>query len=74
VEISEELMRELGLDAITAETVQQHDCLRALQGALAKKIKDNIGLSMKVTLLGYGALPRSEGGKLSRVQDLRKLK
>jgi phenylacetate-CoA ligase len=58
---------------VTADTVQQHDCLLALQGSFAKKIKDNIGLSMKVTLLGFGTLPRSEGGKLNRVRDLRVL-
>ncbi|RYY15734.1 MAG: phenylacetate--CoA ligase, partial [Cytophagaceae bacterium] len=73
VEIAEDLMRELGLETVTADTVQQHDCLRALQGTFAKKIKDNIGLSMNVTLLGFGTLPRSEGGKLSRVRDLRTL-
>ncbi|WP_139920825.1 phenylacetate--CoA ligase [Hymenobacter sp. DG01] len=73
VEIDEVLMRELGLEALTDEVVQQHDCLRTLKGAFAKKIKDNIGLSMKVTLMGFGQLPRSEGGKLSRVKDLRNL-
>ncbi|TGE29690.1 phenylacetate--CoA ligase family protein [Hymenobacter metallicola] len=73
VEISEELMRRLELDAVTEAAVQQHDCLRNLQGACAKKIKDNIGLSMQVQLVGFGQLPRSEGGKLSRVQDLRNL-
>lgn len=73
VEIDEVLMRELGLEALTDEVVQEHDWLRTLKGAFAKKIKDNIGLSMKVTLMGFGQLPRSEGGKLSRVKDLRNL-
>jgi phenylacetate-CoA ligase len=73
VEIAEDLMRDLGLETVTADTIQQHDCLQALQGSFAKKIKDNIGLSMKVTLLGFGTLPRSEGGKLNRVRDLRAL-
>ena len=36
-----------------------------------KKIKDNIGISMKVTLVKPGGVPRSEGGKLSRIIDLR---
>ena len=73
VEIEEVLMRELGLESLSDDVVQQHDCLKTLKGAFAKKIKDNIGLSMKVTLLGCGQLPRSEGGKLSRVKDLRNL-
>jgi len=29
---------------------------------------------MRVCLLGGGQLPRSEGGKLSRVQDFREVK
>ncbi len=73
VEVDEQLMRQLGLETLTEEVVQQHECLQKLKGAFAKKIKDNIGLSMKVTLLGCGQLPRSEGGKLSRVKDLRNL-
>ncbi|QNH62236.1 phenylacetate--CoA ligase family protein [Hymenobacter sediminicola] len=73
VEIDEVLMRELGLESLSDDIVQQHECLKTLKGAFAKKIKDNIGLSMKVTLLGFGQLPRSEGGKLSRVKDLRNL-
>ena len=71
VEVTEPLLRELGLATLTPADVAAHDCLRALQGAFAKKIKDNIGLSMTVSLLAAGQLPRSEGGKLSRVQDLR---
>lgn len=73
MEVAEDLLRELGLTTLTAELIEQHDALRELRGQFAKKIKDNIGLSMQVTLLGGGQLPRSEGGKLSRVIDLRKL-
>jgi phenylacetate-CoA ligase len=76
LEVAEPLLRELGLATtiLTDEHVQQHECLRQLQGSLAKKIKDNIGLNMRVNLLGCGQLPRSEGGKLNRVQDLREVK
>lgn len=73
VEVAEALLHELGLGALTDEIVQQHDCLQRLQGTFARKIKDNIGLSMQVRLVGSGQLPRSEGGKLSRVKDLRNL-
>lgn len=38
---------------------------------LARKIKDTIGLSMDIQLESYGSIPRSQGGKLSRVVDLR---
>jgi len=76
VEVAEPLLRALGLAAtpLTAAHVRQHDALRELQGTFARKIKDNIGLSMRVCLLGGGQLPRSEGGKLSRVQDFREVK
>lgn len=39
---------------------------------LIKKIKDNVGLTMKVEVINCGDIPRSAGGKLSRILDLRK--
>ena len=75
VEVAEHVLREIGLfDTLTEELVQEHDYLMRLKGSFTKKIKDNIGLTMRVNLLGCGQLPRSEGGKLSRVTDLRELK
>ena len=43
-----------------------------LQQKLQHQIKQNIGLSMKVHVEGYGSIPRSQGGKLSRIVDKRK--
>ena len=43
-----------------------------LEKKLIKKIKDNVGLSMKVSIINCGDIPRSAGGKLSRIKDLRK--
>jgi phenylacetate-CoA ligase len=48
------------------------DGLNAVQGFFTKKIKDNIGLSMAINIVKAGDIPRSEGGKLSRIVDLRK--
>jgi len=45
--------------------------LTALKRRLEKKIKDNVGLSMKVSLADRDSLPRSEGGKLKRILDKR---
>ena len=42
-----------------------------LQQALIRKIKNNVGLSMQVELLKPNAIPRSQGGKLSRIEDRR---
>ncbi|MEL7342046.1 MAG: AMP-binding protein, partial [Bacteroidota bacterium] len=39
--------------------------------ALTHKIKQNVGLSMQVSLTDYGEIPRSEGGKLKRIIDRR---
>lgn len=41
--------------------------------SVAHKIKQNLGVSVVVTLIAPGTAPRSEGGKLRRVADLRKL-
>ncbi|MEM7370558.1 MAG: phenylacetate--CoA ligase [Bacteroidota bacterium] len=43
-----------------------------LQKRLVQKIKNSIGLSMKVQLESYGSIPRSQGGKLNRIVDNRK--
>jgi len=34
-------------------------------------IRDTIGCTMAVTLVGPGEAPRSDGGKIQRVTDLR---
>lgn len=49
----------------------EHDIFTAALQHFKKKIKDDIGLSMKVTLKIPGSIPRSDGGKLSRIVDLR---
>ena len=38
----------------------------------SKKIKNNIGITVKVSLIEIGGIPRSQGGKLNRIIDLRK--
>ena len=43
-----------------------------LHKALKEKIKDTIGLSMRVSLKDPGSIQRSAGGKLSRIEDRRK--
>jgi len=42
-----------------------------LSNQLAMKIKDSIGLSMSVALKASNTIPRSQGGKLSRILDER---
>lgn len=52
--------------------VAGEDAFGGLGAALQKKIKDTIGLTMQVELMAPGSIPRSEGGKLNRIIDLRK--
>jgi phenylacetate-CoA ligase len=44
-----------------------------IKGFFSKKIKENIGISMQVEIVEMGEIPRSEGGKLSRIVDFRNL-
>ncbi len=51
-----------------------HDKITAAKRSLQKKIKDSIGLSMQIEITAPGLIPRSEGGKLNRLADLRNKK
>jgi len=72
VEVSEDFFRKIGEKALSDEVIEADHRLHALKEKVAHKIKDTIGVSMRVTLLAPGQAPRSEGGKLRRVLDLRK--
>jgi phenylacetate-CoA ligase len=72
IEVDATLLNKLGVETVTPETLKQHPILAQLHHNIGHKIKENIGLSMHITLTHFGAIPRSEGGKLSRIVDLRK--
>lgn len=44
----------------------------ALAQQLKKKIKDIVGLSMDIDIMASNSIPRSQGGKLSRIEDNRR--
>ncbi len=73
VEVKIELAAEV-FDALvgTTSNVLEHDTVTRAQQQLQHKIKADIGLSMKVCVLAPQTIGRSEGGKLSRILDLRK--
>ncbi|MDX1667318.1 MAG: phenylacetate--CoA ligase [Saprospiraceae bacterium] len=73
VEVDKKFLRVLGLENLENPPPATKDKLLALRSRLIGKIKDNIGLKVKVELKKYGELIRSEGGKLNRVLDLRNL-
>jgi len=70
VEVTEHLLNQI--DDPNMEHIGNHEKIKALQHALGKKIKDNIGLTMRITLVGQNHIPKSDGGKLNRITDLRK--
>lgn len=71
-----EILDEVELKLEVAETFYEQYGEEALRSDLgqrvAHKIKENVGVSLAVTLIPPGTAPRSEGGKLKRVADLRK--
>ncbi|WP_337871414.1 phenylacetate--CoA ligase [Meiothermus sp.] len=73
LEVSEPFFREVGQQLLSDAIVEADHRLAHLREKVAKKIKDNVGVSVRVSLINPGTAPRSEGGKLKRVADLRKL-
>lgn len=70
IELSEYIYREIGNSIETLS--QSNHYLEKLKHALHEKIKSNIGLSMDIQLRDLNSIPKSEGGKLKRIVDLRK--
>jgi len=73
VEVAGAVFREITKEAWSEAILEADHHMRALRNRIQHEIKGAIGLNMKVTLVLPGAIPRSEGGKLRRVLDLRKL-
>lgn len=71
VELNEKYYSDIGFPEITSEKPEVNEKLQTLQDHFTNKIKGKIGLTMKVTLSAPGDIPRSEGGKLNRIKDLR---
>lgn len=73
LEVSGGFLGSLGQQALPEGAVETDPRLSQVREKVARKIKDNVGISLRVTLLNPGTAPRSEGGKLKRVLDLRKI-
>jgi phenylacetate-CoA ligase len=73
VEVAEDVFREITQEAWSEDILEADHQMRNLRDSIQSEIKGIIGLNMKVTLMVPGTIPRSEGGKLRRVVDLRKL-
>lgn len=68
VEVSEPFARELGSAMPVA-----HPRVAALSDRCAQRLRSMLGIGAQVTLAAPGSLPRSEGGKLRRIRDERRL-
>jgi phenylacetate-CoA ligase len=69
VEVSETFLREVGTDSLSGDVEQ----VGALRARTERNLRETIGCSLPVTLKPPGSVPRSEGGKLQRVLDRRRL-
>jgi phenylacetate-CoA ligase len=69
IEVSETFLREAGTDSLSGEL--EH--VRDLRARAEHRLYESIGCTLRVSLKGPGAVPRSEGGKLQRVLDRRTL-
>lgn len=70
VEVDKEHYRALGEPSLSDPESTPERFLE-IRNRFVSRIKGEIGLTMQVTLQPPGKIPRSEGGKLSRIRDLR---
>jgi phenylacetate-CoA ligase len=73
VELAEDLFREIAQEALAEDVLEVDQRIRSLRSTIQNTLKGTLGLSMKVTLMAPGSVPRSEGGKLRRTVDMRQL-
>lgn len=71
VEVSEDFFRQVGGEFLSGEVFEGLEAVQGLRERVAHTLKEALGLQVKVTLAPPGTLPRSEGGKLRRVVDMR---
>ncbi len=73
VEVTEALFRELAQETLSEAVVEANQHMRSMRSSIQQKIRGTLGLNMQITLMAPGTVARSEGGKLRRTLDLRKL-
>ncbi len=72
-EVTEEVFQRVGGDVLNDEVVGADEFLTGLRGKIQHGLKESLGVTASVVLKAPGTVPRSEGGKLNRVEDRRKL-
>ena len=72
VEISKKFSKAHNINGtLTKEMINESESLLTLTNKLSRKIKNSIGITMQVSLQPFGRIPKSDGGKLNRIIDLR---
>jgi phenylacetate-CoA ligase len=70
-EVTGELFDRVGTELLSEELIDADVLLRSLRARIAQQIKETLGVTVEVKLASPGVVPRSEGGKLTRVDDRR---
>jgi phenylacetate-CoA ligase len=71
VEVTESFFQQVGEEMFSSQHQQGTAEVHTVTGRVIQALHDALGLNSKVTLLPPGQGPRSEGGKLKRVEDRR---
>jgi phenylacetate-CoA ligase len=72
-EVTDEVFRTVGAEMLDDDVVAANELLSSLRVRIQRGIKETLGVTANVVLKAPGSVPRSEGGKLNRVEDRRKL-
>jgi phenylacetate-CoA ligase len=72
-EVNDQFFRLIGGEILVDESHQADHAVHELRRRVAERLRSALNLNTKITLLAPGGGPRSEGGKLKRVVDKRKL-
>ena len=73
LELSEPTFHRVGQASLSDDLVETDPTLRNLRNRIQSRVKDTVGVNVRVSLLAPGAAPRSVGGKLRRTLDERNL-
>ncbi|MCP4363617.1 MAG: phenylacetate--CoA ligase [Chloroflexi bacterium] len=71
VEVTEDFFRHIGEEIFSGHPQEGTEDVQTLETQIYETLRDALGLNTKVTLLPPGQGPRSEGGKLQRLEDRR---
>ncbi|MGH2790555.1 MAG: phenylacetate--CoA ligase family protein, partial [Actinomycetota bacterium] len=72
-EVVEDVFRRAGAEVLSEQVVAADEFLDQLRARIRHELKASLGVTVDVVLASPGTVPRSEGGKLNRVEDRRKL-